>query len=188
VSASGCDSTSIDIDTDSLLCNLVMNADRTVIATSNLPGPTPPPPPGGNPCFAAGTMVNTPDGQRAIDRLTVGDRVYAFDETTGRSVISRVIETFVHNDERFGRLTLSNGTTLEVTSNHRFFDPRSRTWREIGEMKAGDVVLYGYGATARPLTILASEFTSGHGTVYNLEVEKYHNYYVNSILVHNRKY
>lgn len=143
------------------------------------------PPSGG--CFVAGTPVDTPHGPRAIDKLKVGDEVMAYDETTGQTVVSRVTNTFIHVNEPYGRLTLSNGTTLQVTSIHRFYDPRSRTWRKIGDMQPGDVVLYGYGATAKFVTILASEFSSGRGTVYNLEIERYHNYYVNGILVHNRK-
>ncbi len=40
-------------------------------------------------CFVAGTMVSTEDGQKAIEEVETGDRVWAYDEETG--------DVLVHN-------------------------------------------------------------------------------------------
>src|SRR5690606_41299670 len=42
-------------------------------------------------CFEAGTQVNTPDGSITIESVEAGDEVYAYDETSGEVVISRVV-------------------------------------------------------------------------------------------------
>ncbi|GEM_PF-2979720 len=166
-------------------CQVTMSANITVTLSINIYVPPGPPPTPG--CFAAGTMVDTPNGPRAIESLRPGDPVYAFDEATGRTVISRVTRTYVHPRLSYGRLTLSDGTVLEVTANHRFYNPRARRWTEIGQFRPGDVVQKGHGRAARELTIWSAEFTSRVGTVYNLEIERYQNYYVEGVLVHNKK-
>lgn len=148
-------------------------------------GSTPPSGPGG--CFPGDTLVNTPSGLKPIGQLKMGDMVYAYDQSTGRTVTSTVTRTFVHQEESYGLVTFSDGSSVQVTAVHRFYNPQTKQWQEIGTMKPGDVVLHGLGSAAKPLTITSLEFTSHRGTVYNLEVDRYHTYYVNGILVHNAK-
>ena len=141
---------------------------------------------GGGGCFTYGTLVDTPSGPRAIGTLGVGDTVYAYDETTSKTVESQVSQVFVHTGKSYGIVTFNDGTSLEVTSVHPFYNPSSKQWLSIGEMQPGDSVLRGIGHAAHPVTIRSKEFTSGRGTVYNIEVNRYHTYYVNGILVHNK--
>lgn len=92
-------------------------------------------------CFAAGTRVATPDGQRAIESLNAGDKVYAVDPNTMELVTKRVLQTHRHLDKELLKLTLSDGRTLQVTEEHPFFDPGSRRWRAAGILAAGDRVV-----------------------------------------------
>jgi hypothetical protein len=138
-------------------------------------------------CFTPGTPVNTPEGLRPIGQLRAGDSVYAYDPTTHRTVVSRVSQLLIHPNELYGTVTFSDGSSLEVTSVHRFYNPHTQAWQEIGTLRPGDTILRGLGPTAHPVTIRTMEFTSGHGPVYNLEVDRYHTYYVNGTLVHNAK-
>lgn len=85
-----------------------------------------------------------------------------------------------------GRVKLDDGTALAVTAAHPFYDARPGTWREIGTMHGGDQVIRRNAGQTRSLTITGLKFSSGRGTVYNIEGDDYHNYYVNSILVHNK--
>lgn len=142
---------------------------------------------GGGGCFIAGTSVSTPNGSVPIERVKVGDRVYSFDEQTGQTVIRSVAATMVHSDQPYGRVTLANGTTLDVTSVHRFYLPEEKIWKPIGELKVGDVLLVGLGAKAHQVAISALTLDQHVGTVYNFEVEGTHNYYVRDVLVHNIK-
>jgi M6 family metalloprotease-like protein len=142
---------------------------------------------GGAGCFTFGTLVDTPDGPRPIGQIRAGDSVYSYDPTTHRTMVSRVTKTYVHPNESFGHVVFSDGTSLQVTAVHRFYNPQTKDWQEIGAMQPGDTVLRGLGSSAHTVRIRSMEFTSGHGPVYNLEVDRYHTYYVNGTLVHNAK-
>jgi hypothetical protein len=50
-------------------------------------------------CFVAGTMVQTPDGPKAIETIRVGDLVLTRDEETGEQCAKAVLETFVTNPD-----------------------------------------------------------------------------------------
>lgn len=160
------------------LCTFVLNGNVTVTATFSVSG--------GDACFSAQTLIDTPTGRRPISSLRVGDAVYSFDHINGRTVVGRVTQTFVHPDRAYGRVTLSDGAVLEVTANHPVYDARARSWRPIGTMKPGDVVLRGRGLEARRLTIRTMEFSSQFGPVYNLAVEPFQTYYANGVVVHNK--
>ncbi|MBI5405334.1 MAG: hypothetical protein HY976_03865 [Candidatus Kerfeldbacteria bacterium] len=137
-------------------------------------------------CFVAGTRILTPLGARAIQDIAVGDTVYAYDETNGRQTTSQVTETFVHQGRSFGRVVFSDGSSIQTTAYHPFYDPVHHVWKDIGTMQPGDVVLkHGFGSH-RWARILTLEFSSGLGTVYNLEVSGYHTYYANDTVVHNK--
>jgi hypothetical protein len=46
-------------------------------------------------CFTAGTLIRTPDGDRPIETLRAGDKVWCYDQTTGTQTLETVEETFV---------------------------------------------------------------------------------------------
>lgn len=142
---------------------------------------------GGEPgCFAADELVDTPFGPKRIQHLRVGDAVYALDEGTGRRVISRVTKTFVHDDRPYGEVLLSDGSRHSVTDNHPYYNAATGTWQAIGTMLPGDRVVSWQNGRPVTLTIVSAEFTSRAGTVYNIEVDGYHNYFVDGVLVHNK--
>ena len=78
-------------------------------------------------CFAAGTMVLTPSGEVPIETLKRGDEVVS---AFGRDVILGVSERAAS----ILRIKLSNGRTIDVTRNHRFFT--SAGWRYAHELEA----------------------------------------------------
>ena len=76
-------------------------------------------------CVISGTMITLADGTRkAIDDLTLEDKVLAFNHETGK-VESAAID-FIENDGwdiyRVIRLNWSNGETTGIISEHGFFD------------------------------------------------------------------
>jgi hypothetical protein len=81
------------------------------------------------PCFVAGTLIDTPDGPVAADRLRPGDRVLTLDRGAQRLVwVGRraVPGTGRFAPVRFAPGTLGNAATLEVSPQHRML---VRGWR-----------------------------------------------------------
>ncbi|RMR10046.1 DUF637 domain-containing protein, partial [Pseudomonas syringae group genomosp. 7] len=57
-------------------------------------------------CFAAGTMVSTPGGERAIDTLKVGDIVWSKPEGGGKPFAAAILATHIRTDQPIYRLKL----------------------------------------------------------------------------------
>ena len=47
-------------------------------------------------CFVAGTLIKTPDGDKNIENISHGDKVYAYDAATGDIAEKEVVRTFEH--------------------------------------------------------------------------------------------
>jgi PKD repeat protein len=159
----GCSSTS------GTECTVIMDADKTVSATFLV-------------CFAADTHVVMADGLRKrIADVRVGDRVMAYDFTTGQRVGREVTRTF--HSQAAGFLRIND---LEVTASHRFAVGPDE-WVTAGQLKIGDRVLHGDGFTL----ITHIQQVDEPATVFTLTIEGAHNFLVsdgkNLYLVHNVK-
>ena len=141
-------------------------------------------------CFTVGTLVLTENGQKAIEDIQAGDKVYATDPETGESGYKEVLQTFEKETEVVVHVTYekdeegSNAetTTVNTTLNHRFWTEDG--WKSAGTLEAGDKLTLADGNTA---TVTNVAYEDTHATVYNFEVEDFHTYYVGteSVLVHN---
>ena len=135
------------------------------------------PAPGGEPgCFLAGTLIQMLNGIKRIEDVIVGDVVKSFDLKTNSIKDSKVLWLSVHDDFDY---MIINGI-IKVTSNHPFYSDGN--WIEAGDLSVGDKILHIDGLEHTIKTIeLSNELT----TVYNFEVEGYHNYFAEGYLVHN---
>ncbi|WP_370945085.1 polymorphic toxin-type HINT domain-containing protein [Amycolatopsis sp. cg5] len=133
-------------------------------------------------CFPAGTGVAAERGEKPIEMIMVGDRVWARDLATGRSQLRTVVGLFSkHADEI---LTIrTGGVELKVTPQHPFWVV-GRGWVEAGHVRVGDRFQSLNGAQPAVETITTQAVGT---TVYNFEVEGDHNYYITDaqLLVHN---
>jgi hypothetical protein len=133
-------------------------------------------------CFPAGTKVAAAKGAKAIEKIRVGDRVWARDLASGRSQLRQVTGLFHKHADRMLTISVA-GAVIRVTPQHPFFSPDTG-WVDAGHLKAGDRLL------ARDGRILTVEAVRARGvgvTVYNFEVAGDHDYYVSTaqLLVHN---
>jgi Flp pilus assembly pilin Flp len=138
-----------------------------------------------NYCFAAGTPVQTEHGDRAIESVRVGDRIWARDLHTGAVALRPVVNTYRTSHVPVVDLELSFdlGQTeqLFVTRNHLF-------WVEgAGWVRADALAAQPLWSTEAQLSAHPHELKAEPTTVYNLEVSDFHSYFVghSHVLVHN---
>ena len=133
-------------------------------------------------CFPAGTKVHTQWGLADIEKLEVGVPVLTYNEETGEQEYKKVKKVMRRMTRRMCALELSNGTTLEVTPEHRFFS--NGEWTPIEELNINDTLqLKDNSIVVIENKIIFPTFVE----VYNLEIEDNENYYVTEegVLVHN---
>ncbi|HVU01625.1 MAG TPA: Hint domain-containing protein [Polyangiaceae bacterium] len=136
-------------------------------------------------CLATGTPITLADGTtRPIERIRVGDRVLAYDVTTGTTRPQRVSETFHHAArENQDGIVLVDGA-LVATGNHPFY--ANGRWVRADELRAGDRLVRLSGAAAATAMIGSVEALGGEQETWNLEVEGDHDYFAGGVLVHNK--
>ena len=133
-------------------------------------------------CFPAGTKVHTQWGLADIEKLEVGVPVLTYNEETGEQEYKKVKKVMRRMTRRMCAMELSNGTTLEVTPEHRFFS--NGVWTPIEELNVNDTLqLKDNSIVVIENKIIFPTFVE----VYNLEIEDNENYYVTEegVLVHN---
>src|SRR5262249_42682458 len=144
-------------------------------------------------CFVAGTEVATPDGPQPIESLQPGDRVLSRDPRSGELAWRAVEQTFVTPERETVAVELTDKEgardLLGATADHLFWVERpeqgARGWLAAAQLRPGDLV---GTAGARALYVVAVTPRPGRHTVYNLEVERFHTYFVGTLAawVHNR--
>jgi len=142
-----------------------------------------------NQCFVAGTRIETPQGNVAIESLKSGDQVYSFDVKTEKLVPTLVSKLLRREVQDRWQVTFANGTILEVTSEHPFWDPVLNKYRPIKDFKINDQALVvGNDGIKENVAVLEKKFIPGTIEVYNLSVgEPYRNYLAEGVLVHNKQ-
>ena len=133
-------------------------------------------------CFPAGTKVHTQWGLADIEKLEVGVPVLTYNEETDEQEYKKVKKVMRRMTRRMCALELSNGTTLEVTPEHRFSS--NGEWTPIEELNVNDTLqLKDNSIAVIDNKIIFPTFVG----VYNLEIEDNENYYVTEegVLVHN---
>nr|WP_254912494.1 Hint domain-containing protein [Pseudomonas putida] len=148
-------------------------------------------------CFAAGTKVSTPNGDRAIESLKVGDVVWSKPEKGGKPFAAKILATHQRSDQPIYRLKLKNlptdgtakGETLLVTPSHPFYVPAKRDFIPALDLKPGDLLqsLADGDSENTSSQVEALELYLPVGQTYNLTVDVGHTFYVGELKtwVHN---
>ena len=125
-------------------------------------------------CFAEGTPVLTPDGEKSIEEICAGDYVLSRDEhnVDGRVEPMMVEETFVN---RGTLLELRvNGKIIRATGEHPFF-VKNRGWTKARDLAPGDLLSSDLSSWVELEHV---EELDGEHTVYNFRVNNHHTYFV----------
>ncbi len=138
-------------------------------------------------CFVAGTKVLTKEGEKPIDQLKKGDKVWSRDPDNGQFGWKTVTDTIVHYNKRVLRLELVDAQghpeVLGVTGNHPFW-VHNRGWTKAEDLLDGDEIFSSRGGWVK---VGSASWFAHSQTVYNLEVDGFHTYFVGAsgAWVHN---
>jgi len=141
-------------------------------------------------CFVAGTLIKTPDGDKNIENISAGDKVYAYDEATGDIAEKEVVRTFEHEVYELYHVVI-DGKEIVTTAEHPFYKVDKISENGNGfvcakDLKPGDQILLLEGNTGTVDKVFKEELDEPI-KVYNFEVKDYHTYFVGEqgVLVHN---
>lgn len=125
-------------------------------------------------CFAAGTPVLTPDGEKPIELLKVGDLVLARDEHDVEGDLQpKVVEETRRGEANIFELHLG-GRIIRTTELHPFF-VKGRGWTPAGKLQSKDRLSTNRGDWAEVDKVVD---TGSPEAVYNLRVADHHTYFI----------
>jgi hypothetical protein len=130
----------------------------------------------GQSCFTAGTPLLTPEGSKPIEQFREGDLILSRDQDdpNGPVTVQRVVDTFTRISPVLNLHV--GGRIIETTREHPFY-VEGKGWRTAHELQIGDVLLSHDGLRVAVEGVAESGRVE---TVYNLEVEDHHTYFVGS--------
>ncbi len=131
-------------------------------------------------CFAAGTLVNTISGMRAIESLLPGDLVLTLDQKSGSLRYQPILITHHNPPSTTVRITTQD-ETIASSDFHRFWKPGAG-WVMARDLKVGDRL-----RTATGIRTVQALSTGPKEPVFNLDVAADANFFVGeaSLLVHD---
>jgi hypothetical protein len=131
----------------------------------------------GRACFAAGTPLLTPDGDKPIEQFRPGDWVLSASEFDPEAPPEpRQVEEVFTNVMPLLHVQVG-GQTIPTTTEHPFY-VRGKGWVAAKELQAGDFLRSHDGQWVAVESVADGE---GLPAVYNLRVADYHTYFVGSI-------
>ena len=135
-------------------------------------------------CFAAGTLVETPDGPRPIEELRPGDRVLSIDPDTDEVIAAEVSGARTHAAQHVVRVQIGDSEVF-ATQDHRF-QVEARGWVPANALAPGDTL---QGADLPYASIVSVSEAPHSADVYDLEVDAARAYLLRvgdvTVVVHN---
>ena len=131
----------------------------------------------------------TPQGPVSIEKLSAGAPIYSWDTGKNELVPARVGLLRKRTSDGLLKITFSNGSVLQTTLEHPFYDPGTDTYKPIENFKAGDSVFFVENPQKKGVTlqIQSIEKVPGSATVYTISVDgKFQNFFADGVLVHNK--
>jgi hypothetical protein len=134
-------------------------------------------------CFKAGTQILAKGSSKPIEQIIVGDSVYSYNIEKNIVELSKVVKSFERKTKEIYELTTDN-QKIFVTAEHPFY-AEGKGWIKVKDLQIGAALKTKDGSLEH---VISSILEKHPETVYNIEVEGNHNYFVtnSNILVHNK--
>lgn len=135
---------------------------------------------GGLACVREGTLIGTPSGDIAIEKLKRGDQVWRVD-STGKREVGTVVNIQSGSTRELVRIFEVGGSAIvEATPNHFIATPKG--WAQAWALNESTRVISGKGEEVAVKTLAIKTAAK----VYDLLVSPGENYIAGGILVHNK--
>ena len=141
-------------------------------------------------CFVEGTQIKTEDGNKNIEDIEKGDKVYSSDPETGETDLKEVKQVFVNEADTIVHIKICDEDTstiesIDTTEKHPFYVV-DYGFKYASELKIGDEVK-SLSGDIYSICEVSIDRLKVPIHVYNFEVEDWHTYYVSEagLLVHN---
>jgi hypothetical protein len=119
--------------------------------------------------------------EKNIEKVKIGDKVFAYDLATNSLVEEVVSKVYVHPQKKIQYFIVND--CLNVTGNHPIW-VNGKTWKRVDELKINDWLLNSQG---QKILVKNIKIEEGESAVYNLGlVGPNNNYFSENILAHNR--
>ncbi|MCX6406075.1 MAG: polymorphic toxin-type HINT domain-containing protein [Propionibacteriales bacterium] len=121
--------------------------------------------------------------KKPIEKVKVGDKVWASDPKTGVKGPRTVTHVWKHRDALVDLKV--DGETITTTEDHPFWSETEGRFKDAEDLRGGELLLRWDGSLSRSSPL--DDSTWRGGTAYNLTVDGLHTYHVGStaVLVHN---
>ena len=136
-------------------------------------------------CFAAGTIVQTPEGPLPIETLIPGQLVFAKAEDESIGIYS-IIECINTLSSTLYHLEIERTSFIIATRNHPVFVV-DKGWIKVKDLEVGNQLISLTGSKVSITKIIREQLAEPVST-YNLHIQDVHSYFVGdgpSIWVHN---
>jgi predicted lipid-binding transport protein (Tim44 family) len=137
---------------------------------------------GGGGCLEQGTLIRTPGGQIAIERLKAGDAVLTF--RAGALHPATVQALLEVQPVEYLAIDVA-GRTLHATAEHPF-QVAPGVFQTADSLQPGDILWLGESNALAPVILDAVRRLPAQKPAYNLLVSPGGTYFANEILVHNK--
>ena len=136
-------------------------------------------------CLRGDTLVWTVDKEKQIKDLIVGEKIYSFNEKKNRTEIDTVTKVWTedikHYNSEYYYIYLETGIIIRSTFNQAFY--ANGKWVEALDLKIGDVLK---NEKLEDIKIINIDVVKNNvDKVWDLTVKNNHNFFANTILVHN---
>lgn len=140
-------------------------------------------------CFPAGTPILTTFGQMYIQNIHPGQEILSYNHEHGYIEVDAVVAVRKKTVKELVRTTTYDGVEVLSTPDHLFYTVQDGYVKAENLRKCTFKAAYWsdspFGVLEEYDTFRDSERVIEEAVVYDIEVEKNHNFYANGILVHN---
>jgi len=131
-------------------------------------------------CFYPDTLVWTEKGEKPISHLAKKDVVLSYNKKTKQIEKTKILLVSTYNNKNILYNISCGKNKIRTTHNQLFFTKRG--WKTAENLKIGDILL---DTNLKEIPITKIEIEPYKGLVYDIGVERNHNFFANGLLVHN---